>query len=148
MSNTLLLCYRIEGEKERTNFGHFIRKYMSPVFQYFILLQQWVGLKSVYSWLVVHGWLRTVFQIEDPDPYPLSKGGQNRHARGPVQTHIRYIYSLQGSFIPTFSFFCKKVITFVTTLQGVLSQNSGLSVIFVVDPPNISNHPPIIHYFV
>ena len=26
--------------------------------------------------MVVQDWCRTVFQIEDPDPYPLSNGGQ------------------------------------------------------------------------
>ena len=35
--------------------------------------------------LILHDWLRTVFQIEDPDPYLLTHGGQTRHARGPVQ---------------------------------------------------------------
>ena len=35
--------------------------------------------------LVVHDWLRAVFQIEDPDPYLLSHGGQTRHDIGPVQ---------------------------------------------------------------
>ena len=33
--------------------------------------------------LVVHDWIRSAFQTEDPDPYPLSSGG---HASGPVQT--------------------------------------------------------------
>ena len=27
--------------------------------------------------LVVYDWFRPVFQTEDPDPYPLTNGGQN-----------------------------------------------------------------------
>ena len=34
--------------------------------------------------MVVQDWKRTVYQIEDPDPYPLTNGGHARHARGPV----------------------------------------------------------------
>ena len=30
--------------------------------------------------------------MEDPDPYLLLNGGQTRHASGPVQTPIRYMY--------------------------------------------------------
>ena len=41
--------------------------------------------------MVVHDWSKKAFKIEDPDPYPLTNGGQTRNARGPVHAQIRYI---------------------------------------------------------
>ena len=43
--------------------------------------------------MVVHNWSETEFWIEDPDPYPITNGGQTRHARGPVHAQFRYIYT-------------------------------------------------------
>ena len=42
--------------------------------------------------MVVHDWSKTEFQIEDPDPYPITNGGLTRHARGPVHAQFRYIH--------------------------------------------------------
>ena len=42
--------------------------------------------------MVVHDNSKTEVQTEDPDPYPISNGGQTRHARGPVKVHFHYIY--------------------------------------------------------
>ena len=47
-------------------------------------------------WLVVHEWLRAVFQTKHPDPYLLTHKGQTRRARGPVHStrlwHICHLY--------------------------------------------------------
>ena len=32
------------------------------------------------------------FQVEDPDPYPTTNGGQTRQARGPVQSNKSVTY--------------------------------------------------------
>ena len=52
--------------------------------------------------MVVHDWSKTAFQIKDPDPYPITNGGQTRHDRGPVYPQIRYIYAnpvILGGFV-------------------------------------------------
>ena len=65
---------------------------MSPVFPVFytVTTVSWsqkhiFNSRLTLNWLLVHNWLRAVFQIEDPDPYLQTHRGQTRHARGPVQ---------------------------------------------------------------
>ena len=43
--------------------------------------------------MVVHSWSKTEFQVEDPDPYPITNRGQTRHARGPVHVQFRYMFT-------------------------------------------------------
>ena len=33
-------------------------------------------LDSTFLWVVVLNWYNTIVRIEDPDPYPLTNGGQ------------------------------------------------------------------------
>ena len=50
---------------------------MSPVSTVFHnVLTVSIVLKSDIYLVVVQDWYRTVFRIEDPDPYPLTNGGQ------------------------------------------------------------------------
>ena len=46
--------------------------------------------------MVVQDWYRTVFQTKDPDPYPLTNGGQTR---GPVHAiSVAFIHELLASW--------------------------------------------------
>ena len=82
-------------------------KYFFAVFRYFVFFsihfilfcrkedKRCFNSRLTLHWLIVHNWLRAVFQIEDLDPYLQTQGGQTRHARGPVQLpRLWHIFSL------------------------------------------------------